>query len=71
MEAISFLLKVTKPWVTSNVSRARRNKNVASIAAIGEPVRGEGSVHALAEAPGASSARLLSVLLDDVLLHYR
>lgn len=71
LDAISFMLKIVKPWVTSNVALAKRNKNLASIAEIVEPVRGDGSVHALAAAPGATSARLLSVLMDDVLLHYR
>jgi hypothetical protein len=71
MAAITYLLRSSKPWVTSNVARAKRNKNVVSIAAIREPVRGAASVHALAEAPPGTSAALLSVLIDDVLLHYR
>ena len=71
IDAISFLVRVSKAWVMNNVSAERRNKNVESIAAISEPVTGCSSVHLLTTAPVGTCARLLSVLIDDVLLHYR
>jgi hypothetical protein len=71
LAAIDFLVRVCKPWVVNNVSKQKRNKNLASIARVCEPVSGKGAAHALGAAPRGTCAGMLSVLLDDVLLHYR
>ena len=71
LAAIDFLVRVCKPWVVNNVSKQKRNKNLASIAGVREAVSGTSAAHALGAAPRGTCAGMLSVLLDDVLLHYR
>lgn len=71
LEAIDFMVNVSKAWVMNNVSKQRKNKSVQSIATLSEPVSRRSSLHELVLAPAGTCAGLLSVLLDDVLLHYR